>query len=205
MDQKQVEEAGCAVCGQLTPKIALSRLSGVKNYLHVLASPGITRQERHRHSDKIKEYPTAIDHSCDQICNPCRASLRNGKVPRFALAHGLWLGAVPEVLSSLRYIERMLVAKVRHSCCCVRIASGMRKTKANAIAFQAPVLKLYDMLPLPKDDIQEVLAIMFTGPCKPTVEDFKRTPFLVRRNHVKTALEWLCLNHADYADVKISV
>jgi len=49
-----------------------------------------------------------------------------------------------------------------------------------------------------------VLAILFTGPSKPTPEDFTRTPFLVRRNAVINALEWLKLNHADYADIEIS-
>ena len=49
-----------------------------------------------------------------------------------------------------------------------------------------------------------MLAILFTGPCKPTAEDFARTPFLVRRNAVINALEWLKLNHIDYADVDIS-
>jgi hypothetical protein len=60
------------------------------------------------------------------------------------------------------------------------------------------------MLPLPHKDIEEVLAILFTGPSKPTPEDFARTPFLVRRNAVINALEWLKLNHADYADIEIS-
>ena len=52
--------------------------------------------------------------------------------------------------------------------------------------------------------MDDVLAILFTGPCKPTSEDLKRTPFLVRRNHVAKALEWLKLNHCDYADIEIS-
>ena len=60
------------------------------------------------------------------------------------------------------------------------------------------------MLPPPCEDIEEVLAILFTGPSKPTPEDFARTPFLVRRNAVINALEWLKLNHADYADIEIS-
>ncbi|KAF8333779.1 hypothetical protein F5887DRAFT_893095 [Amanita rubescens] len=60
------------------------------------------------------------------------------------------------------------------------------------------------MLPPPKDEIEDVLAIMFTGPCKPTTADFQRTPFLVRRNHVKQALKWLILNHSDYANVSLS-
>jgi hypothetical protein len=45
---------------------------------------------------------------------------------------------------------------------------------------------------------------LFTGPCKPTAEDFARTPFLVRQNTVIAALEWLRLNHSDYADIQIS-
>ncbi|KAF8232128.1 hypothetical protein L208DRAFT_1032704, partial [Tricholoma matsutake] len=52
--------------------------------------------------------------------------------------------------------------------------------------------------------LDEVLAVLFTGPCRPTEKDFKRTPLLVRRNHVARALEWLKLNHADYPDLDIS-
>jgi hypothetical protein len=45
---------------------------------------------------------------------------------------------------------------------------------------------------------------MFTGPSKPTPADYQHTPFLVRRNQVKLALEWLILNHSDYEDISIS-
>jgi hypothetical protein len=205
LEPESFEEKGCAVCGHLTPVSSLSRLSAVKTYLHVLEAPGFTRQERQTASKKIREFPLAIDHSCKQICDSCRVALRKGIVPKMALARGLWLGAVPDVLSSLRYVEKMLVARIRHSFCSVRISSGMRKMKAHAIAYRQPTPKVYNILPPPKEDIEEVLAIMFTGPCKPTPADFQRTPFLVRRNHVKRALEWLILNHADYEDVSISI
>ena len=204
MNKENIEEAGCAVCGQLTGIRQLSSLKSVKNLLHVLKSPGFSKLEKQSESDTLKEEDIVIDHCCNKVCDTCRGSLRQGKVPKYALANGLWIGAIPAELSSLRVVERMLVAKVRHSCCSIKIASGMRKMKANAIAFPSPVLKVYDMLPPPKDDIEEVLAIMFTGPCKPTAADFMRTPFLVRRNHVKRALEWLILNHGDYTNVKIS-
>jgi hypothetical protein len=204
MDKQFIEEGGCGVCGQLTLLSSLSALSAIKNHLHLLAAPGITRRERRTPSDKVLEFAAAIDETCHLVCLSCRAALRNNKVPKYALAQGLWIGSVPEELACLRYIERMLVARVRHSCCCVRISSGMRKMKANAVAFRAPVPKMYDILPPPREDIQEVLAIMFTGPCKPSADDFKRTPFLVRRNHVKQALLWLTLNHIDYADIKLS-
>ena len=202
--QPELFEDGCAVCGQLVPLSSLTKLSAMKNYLHILEAPGVTRQERYKSADKLCEYPYAIDNSCEHICNTCRASIRHSKVPKMALANGLWLGPVPEVLSSLRYIEKMLIARIRHSFCSIRIASGMRKMKAHAIAYQQPIPKIYNVLPPPKADIEEVIAIMFTGPCKPTSADFKRTPFLVRRNNVKSALEWLILNHSDYENVTIS-
>ena len=204
MDPKSFEEAGCAVCGQLTLVSELSRLSAVKNHLNLLEAPGVTRKERFRMSEDVQEYSTAIDHTCKHICNSCRSSLRAGQVPKFALANDLWLGPVPEILSSLRYFEKMLIARIRHSCCSIKIASGMRKMKAHAISYQQPIPKVYNILPPPKEEIEEVIAIMFTGPSKPTPADYQRTPFLVRRNKVKLALEWLILNHSDYEDVSIS-
>ncbi len=76
--------------------------------------------------------------------------------------------------------------------------------KANAIAFQSPMTKIYDILPPPRSDIDEVLAIIFTGPSIPSQTDYARTPLLVRRNHVKLALQWLILNNKDYEHVKFS-
>lgn len=77
--------------------------------------------------------------------------------------------------------------------------------KANVIAWESPIPKVYNELPPPHEDLDDVLAILFTGPCKPTQEDFLHTPFLVRRKYVLDALEWLKLNHSDYSDLVISV
>ena len=110
----------------------------------------------------------------------------------------------PEVLKNLRYVEKILVARDRHTCAYVKVASGMRKMKVNVVAFESPTPKIYFVLPPPCDDIDDVLAILFTGPSKPTLEDFAWTPFLVRRNAVINALNWLKLNHADYADIEVS-
>ncbi|KAH7907985.1 hypothetical protein BJ138DRAFT_1013639 [Hygrophoropsis aurantiaca] len=74
---------------------------------------------------------------------------------------------------------------------------------ANVIAFEQPTHKVYNFLPPSIEELDEVLAVLFTGPCAPTDEDFKRTPLLVRRIKVARALEWLILNHRDYARVKV--
>ena len=76
--------------------------------------------------------------------------------------------------------------------------------RANAITFANPTPKIYNILPPPIEELDEVLAFIYTGPCKPTKSDFERTPLLVRRKKVGTALNWLKLNHCDYFDLEIS-
>jgi hypothetical protein len=73
--------------------------------------------------------------------------------------------------------------------------------KANAVTFSNPMPKIYHVLPPAIDELDEVLAFIYTAPCRPTAEDFKRTPLLVRRNKVGKALEWLKLNHIGYRDL----
>ncbi|KAJ6591430.1 hypothetical protein B0H10DRAFT_2233230 [Mycena sp. CBHHK59/15] len=53
--------------------------------------------------------------------------------------------------------------------------------------FSNPMLKTYNELPPTREDLEEVLAFIFIG-----------------RNKVADALEWLKLNHRDYADIIIS-
>ncbi|KAK0216367.1 hypothetical protein IW262DRAFT_1299592 [Armillaria fumosa] len=133
-----------------------------------------------------------------------------GKVPKRALANNLWIGEVPEVLSQLSFVERILVARVHHSCCFVRVAVaghpglGARKMISHVVAFESPVSKVYDVLPPPREELDKVLAVMFTGPTLPTKEEIGHTPLLVRHKVVVDALQWLLLNHCDYSHVSIS-
>jgi hypothetical protein len=121
-----------------------------------------------------------------------------------SLANGKWLGKIPEALKDLSYTEQLIIARIRHNRCIVRVSSGMHKMRANAITFANPIPKVYDVLPPPIEELDEVLAFIYTGPCQPTREDFERTPLLVRRNKVRAALDWLKLNHSDYYDLEIS-
>src|ERR1700720_4528727 len=145
-----------------------------------------------------------IDTSCQHICIYCEKTVRCRKKPKFALARGLWLGNIPEKLQQLSFAENMLIGRVRHNRCVVRVAKGMHKMIANAVLFEHPTQKIYNVLPPPIGEMDEVLAFIFTGPCQPTEDDFRRIPLLVRRNKVAKDLEWLKLNHRDYADLEIS-
>ena len=199
------EEAGCAVCGKLTPLFDLKSLSNLDLNLDILKQSGVTQKERlsSKHPIEDLEGPV-LDKSLESICKTCHKSIVKGKVPQMALANGKWLGDIPDVLKDLSFAEQLLIARVRHNRCLVRVSSGMHKMRANVISFANPTPQICNVLPPPVEELDEVLAFIYTGPCKPTKSDFERIPLLVRHNKVGAALEWLKLNHMDYLDLEIS-
>ncbi|EPS95058.1 hypothetical protein FOMPIDRAFT_131116 [Fomitopsis schrenkii] len=76
--------------------------------------------------------------------------------------------------------------------------------RANAIIFPQPVAKVYSILPPPREELDEILAVLFVGPCVPTEPDYKRTPLLVRRNVVARALKWLITHNKLYSNIILS-
>jgi len=101
-------------------------------------------------------------------------------------------------------MEWLLIARIRINSCFIRVvASGLRRMTSHVIAFESPVPKIYHRLPPPIEDLEEMLAILFTGPCLPTEKDYQCTPLLVRCSYVACTLEWLKLNNTYYADLEI--
>ena len=199
------EEAGCAVCGQLVIMTKLIKLTDMKCSMDPLVRIGVTRLARKSADDPIEEIQgPIIDTNCKYVCQECINYLEEKKMPPTALANGLWIGEVPKELSELTFVERLLVSRVRSNRCIVHVLKGGWKMRANAIMFPTPIPKLCKILPPPINELDEVIAFMFTGVAQPTLEDTKRTPMLARRQYISTALEWLKINHYDYADVQIS-
>ncbi|KAF8810294.1 hypothetical protein BYT27DRAFT_7222048 [Phlegmacium glaucopus] len=83
-----LEESRCAVCGELVPISQLSCLKAIKKMLGILAAPGETRIEHKFVSQAISEFKgPVLDYRCDKVCDNCRKTIRNGKVPCLALAN----------------------------------------------------------------------------------------------------------------------
>jgi len=98
-------------------------------------------------------------------------------MPTLALANGLWVGDIPNELQNLTYAEQLLIARVRHNRCIVKVSSGMSKMCANVISFSNPMPKIYNVLP-PVEEMDDVLAFIYTGPCKPTKQTFSEHHYL---------------------------
>lgn len=205
-DPLTISESGCAVCGQSTCKKELSPLSHVRGFLGQLINDSATRIPRSSVKDRVRNIPgPVLDQNCDQVCSSCRSSLREGSIPKLALANSLWLGEVPGELANLSFVEKMLVQRIHHKCTFIKVASGLRKMVSHVVAFEAPTLKVYDILPPPREDLDDVLAVMFSGPSVPTEKELNRLPLFVRRKYVYEALRWLQLNHSAYQNLHISL
>ncbi|KAF5331416.1 hypothetical protein D9611_011867 [Ephemerocybe angulata] len=199
-----IDESGCCVCGQLTRRADLVPLDESLYDMTLLEELGCTRMERTSMSESILGVKGAVlDPTVKDICATCHLSLKRGHRPKMALANRLWLGQVPKCLQDLTLGECALIARVRYNRVIVRVAKGHAKMIANVISFEHPSKKIYERLPVSKPELSEVLSILYTGMEPPSDDDLKRTPVLVRRNKVKEALEWLKLNHRNYADLSI--
>ena len=62
--------------------------------------------------------------------------------------------------------------------------------RTNAISHAIPMPKVYDILPPTKQECEELLACMYISPFAPKDSEHKRTPFVIRRNKIKAALEF---------------
>ncbi|KAJ7315250.1 hypothetical protein DFH08DRAFT_715950, partial [Mycena albidolilacea] len=185
------EEMGCAVCGRLCRRPELTPLEDLEFDRDLLIREGVTRKERGSAADAVSGLDGPIlATGCTHACTDCEAKLVVGVTPTHSLANHLWIGEVPWQLKDLTWAEKMMIAKVRHNRCVIRVASGRGKLVANAIMFATPVRKVYQTLPLARDELSEVLAFVFLGSAKPTEEDFVRTPMF--------------LNHRDYQSLEIS-
>ncbi|KAJ3520697.1 hypothetical protein NMY22_g12638 [Coprinellus aureogranulatus] len=199
-----IEEDGCCVCGQLCRRSSMSTFNAASYDLTLLEEIRCTRLERLTSADPIQQVAgPIIDGDLTSICPTCDEALSRGQRPKASLANHLWLGKVPECLKNLTLAEKALITRVRYNRCIVRVAKGHAKMVANVIAFEHPTKKIHERLPISRDELSEVLSVLYNGAEPPSDEDLRRTPVLVRRDKVRNALEWLKINHRDYADLSI--
>ncbi|KAH7906546.1 hypothetical protein BJ138DRAFT_1016019 [Hygrophoropsis aurantiaca] len=145
LQPSHIQEAGCAVCGELQLIKDLTSLTDIDCDLSILCVEGVTRAERLVSDDPIISKPCPIlDPACKHMCSKCLKDIKKNKIPLFSLAvishttNHMWLGEVPDVLKNLTYAKQMLICRVRHNRSIVRVGKGMHKMTANAIVFSHP-------------------------------------------------------------------
>ena len=81
-------EAGCAVCGRLTPVLKLHDIKDVD--LKLLIQNNVTQKQSYSDNKPLMSFdnPVLLE-DLNRTCNTCLKSLSNGKRSAFSLANGL--------------------------------------------------------------------------------------------------------------------
>lgn len=149
------------------------------------------------------------------VCNECIRNLRKGRVPRLALANGMWIGEVPFELAALTIPEQILIARHYPAAYIVKmypkrkgarsLNSGLR---GNVSTYRLDTGEIADMvgdkvMPPPSKIFASTIGVTIVGPKnvpEKTMPGFLR----VRRQRVRAALVWLKANNPFYSGIDIS-
>ncbi|KAI0087676.1 hypothetical protein BDY19DRAFT_1010104, partial [Irpex rosettiformis] len=208
-----LHEGVCASCACLFPETQLKCIPTTSSVLQSLcpssahASRGplavLSQTEPLLCPSGVRSSNSGVNEAL--ICSSCMSSLSKRRIPPLSLRNSRWLGEVPSCLHDLSFMEKILVSRYRHNRCIVRVdIHAPYKMRANAIVFSQPVAQLLPVLPMPRAELDHIVAVLFTGSVSPSASDFKRTPVFVRPSKIWTALLWLKENHPSYGDVLLS-
>ena len=106
-------EAGCAVCGKLSPINDMVLLDEMSYDLSVISPGDIGRCERLHESESVIPLKGPIlAEGCDHVCQTCQCFLKKNKMPPESLASFFWIGSIPSVLQNLTFAEKMLILRI---------------------------------------------------------------------------------------------
>lgn len=60
----------------------------------------------------------------------------------------------------------------------------MHKMSGDVVVFPNPIPKVYEVLPLTKPELDDVLAFVYVGPTNPIPKDLKCRPLLIRKKKI---------------------
>ncbi|EJD37178.1 hypothetical protein AURDEDRAFT_47588, partial [Auricularia subglabra TFB-10046 SS5] len=140
-------------------------------------------------------------------CSDCDVSLRNGTIPKFALANGLYRGELPEHLRDLTWVEEQVCALHVGTTNVARLFGSSDPRNpfvfyGNTCAHPQNVLQTMEVLPRTAGDVADNIAVIFVGPGSYRPAVFEKT-FRVRRHKVMAFLRWLKCNNKLYQNVPI--
>ena len=149
------------------------------------------------------------------VCVECVRNLKKNRVPRLALANGMWTGDVPFELSVLTIPEQILISRHFPAAYIVKMFPKRRGAKSlnsgvrgNVSMYRLDTKEIADLIegnlmPCPLRILASTIGVTFVGP--KNLPEKSMPGFLhTRRARVRNALVWLIKNNPFYADIVIS-
>jgi len=149
------------------------------------------------------------------VCRQCWTSLENTKYdlpPALSLANNMWIGPVPDVLSSLTFPEQLLISHLYPRVYVFKLypkkgsggdpsklQKGMRGTVSTFELDMQGITSMLEgnLMPRPAELLASVISVTYIG-LGHLPKHWLRHLFRVRRRHVFSALQWLNVNNPKY-------
>ncbi|KAJ3762342.1 hypothetical protein EV360DRAFT_35918, partial [Lentinula raphanica] len=141
------------------------------------------------------------------LCQECRSSLSNNKLPRLALNNHMFRGDLPDELQDVTWIEEMACALYRTTAHVTRLYNSSSPTDplqlhGNACAHPLDVVNHANSLPWSPADLNQMLSVIFVGPRKLSISELNKLPqFIVRAPVIRKLYEHLRLHNRLYIDM----
>ncbi|KAI5987248.1 hypothetical protein EDD15DRAFT_2120643, partial [Pisolithus albus] len=141
------------------------------------------------------------------ICSGCMTALSHGKLPRLALANGLFRGQLPDRFLDLTWVEERICSIYYTTAHVTRLfqssdPSQPRVFHGNMCAHDMNVVSTARILPRTPADVTGFLSVVFVGPGKFNPARLG-TMFRVCKSKVWAFLLWLKHHNHLYADIPV--
>ena len=147
------------------------------------------------------------------VCNSCCSCLskKAPEPPKNSIYFTDLGGDVPDCLKDLTLPEQLLICPIIVKAYVLKLVShgspqsAQRAIKGNTIAFMQDVQEVITQLPC-LNSLDEYLKVCWIGDptCAIPIQRIKKL-LTVRREKVRLALEWLCINHKGFIELGITI
>jgi hypothetical protein len=142
------------------------------------------------------------------VCNECLNPLKRNTVPRHALMNGLYVGELPDHLKDISWLEEQICALARTGPIEFRLYGSDSKeqpflARGNVCVHPQPTVSTANILPLLPQDINEMIAVIFTSSLNKMPENIARHVFRVRKRVIHDFLVHMHATNPLYKDVTI--
>ncbi|KAJ7253875.1 hypothetical protein C8J57DRAFT_1004135, partial [Mycena rebaudengoi] len=117
------------------------------------------------------------------------------------------IGRVPEELQDLTFLEEQCIAGARATKCMYKVTlgpSGQFAARGNVCILPQDTTSVLSATPVPLFRLWDEICVILVGSpdTEVTHDMLKRTPLLVRREKIRTALFWLIDNNPLYTEIE---
>ncbi|KAJ7321052.1 hypothetical protein DFH08DRAFT_620743, partial [Mycena albidolilacea] len=145
------------------------------------------------------------------LCNSAVSKNSFHSIPLRSYANGLWIGKVPAELKDLTFLEEQCIARARATGC-TYVQAYTRTLRSACCSRKCMYITSghnfrHICMPIPRSRLRDEICVILVGSpdTEVTRDMLKRSPLLVRREKIRTALFWLIENNPLYAELDRNV